>query len=381
MRGSRGEIRGKRTLLFKLILLLLTILVFFLSAEILLRIIGAIHETDYRLYMKELVNSDRLPGDLFYNDSGLQRLRPNYQVLATTSDYSVIYKTNKQGLRDKDYDYLKPPDKIRVLAFGDSYTFGEGVKYGDRFTDIAESQDTEIINFGFPGYGIDQELLLFKDEGLRYSADYVAIFINKIDVIRYSTDIIENDSISFDSAPKAPKSSSNTLYAEREDAFFGENSNALLQRSYFLSYLRYKIRLLLLKNHLEKYDKDRWEPKLQNILNSGTPVEDRIKNRTIIIINKFYELCKKEDMALIIIKIDPYGELDFIKKINENISYYDLTEELMNESKQYDLSFKYDPHYNKRTHEFIGYKMKRILSEIISQNSLKNPNSAVMAED
>lgn len=177
-------------------------------------------------------------------------LDPNTSVLATTSDFSVIYKTNSKGLRDKEYSYIKPKGKIRILAFGDSYTFGEGIEYGKRFTDIPENYypNLEIINFGVPGWGIDQELLRFAAEGLKYSPDYVIIFINLLDVNRYSTNILRNDAIVLeDVVSQKPVNDSSTLFLRKDDALFHRDSNPILKKSQFLNYLNYQITLIKLK--------------------------------------------------------------------------------------------------------------------------------------
>ncbi len=355
----------KRRLLTNLTLLLVTILVFLLASEITIRVLGVINGIDYRLYMKELRNSKRLPPEIYMTDSGLVRLKPNTQVLATTSDFSIIYKTNNHGLRDKDYEYRKPVGKTRILAFGDSITFGEGVEYGERFTDIPEANNPglEIINLGVPGYGLDQELMLLEREGLKYSPDHVIIFINQIDTQRYSTNIIQNNSIILEKAvQKKPVSNADTIYLEKDNGFSQEDEGLILQNSIFLNYIYYNIQLYLLKNHLEKYDKDLW-----NTINNSQTDQlngDMVKNRTILILEKFIEITEKEDIRLIIINIDPHTRLNYIMEIDENIQYHDLSQELKEESKKYDLTFKYDPHFNKKTHRYIGDRLIQIISEI-----------------
>src|SRR4030042_4345946 len=197
----------KKRILNYAILSFVLIFLNLIICELSMRVIGKKKNIDFRLYTKELKNSDRLPSDLFVNDDILgRRLKPNVQVLATTSDFSVIYSINSKGLRDKEYDFDNPQGKIRILAFGDSCTFGEGVSYSRRFTDIAEDyfHNVEIINFGVPGYGLDQILLYFAADGLRYKPDYVMVFINRAIERRYSTDIIKDNSIVLDNRSEEP---------------------------------------------------------------------------------------------------------------------------------------------------------------------------------
>ena len=84
-----------------------------------------------------------------------------------------------------------------------------------------------------------------------------------------------------------------------------------------------------------------------------------------MIILKFNEICKENNIKLIIVKIDRERGLDYIAHLDNNILYYDLTDGLKQESKRYPLTFKYDGHYNKKTHDYIGRKVIEILQDIV----------------
>ncbi len=359
-------------------LLASSVLFALILCELFLRLIGALNNIDFTLYMKELKNSDRLPAELYMHHGNLHKLRPGVQVLAITSDFSVIYKVNSQGLRDKEYDFAKPKNKTRILAFGDSYTFGEGVAYGERFTDIIENSfaNLEVINFGVPGYGLDQMLIQFMAEGLKYSLDYVIIFINKPIIDRYPADIMKNNYV--DPAiiiAKSPVNNPSTAYINRNDTFFNKRKHFLaLYRSFLFSFLNYRLRLFTLKNKLRKDDKRTWDAitaeckKEINITKGSTSDTniDPIATRTIPLINKFNDICKQYGVKLILININDYfSNMDFLKNLDNNIAYYDLTGALINESKKYNLCFVYDRHYNKKTHSFIGRKTVEILRAVM----------------
>ena len=366
------EIFGKFSLLASSILLTLIL------GELLMRMIGIVNNIDFTLYMKELKNSDRLPKELFVSKNDLYGLTPNIQVLATASDFSVIYKINSQGLRDKEYDFKKPKNKTRILAFGDSFTFGEGIEYGERFTDIIEKsfQNLEVINFGVPGYGLDRILIKFATEGLKYFPDYVIIFINDVIIDRFSTDIIKNNYVDLENIiPKSPVNNASTAYINRNDAFFNKRRDFLkLDRSFLFGFLNYKFCLFTLKNKLKKDDKKVWgainarHQKQAHVTQSKTlDINiDPIAARTILLIKKFNDICKEYGTKLIFINInDKYINRNFLRGIDNNIVYYDLTNDLINESKKYRLRFVYDEHYNKKAHNFIGQKTIKILEDIL----------------
>jgi lysophospholipase L1-like esterase len=81
--------------------------------------------------------------------------------------------TNSHGFRDAEHPYEKPRGVRRVVAVGDSYTFGVSVDYGERYTELLEEKldGWEVVNLGVNAYGTDQELIMLEVEGLRYEPD------------------------------------------------------------------------------------------------------------------------------------------------------------------------------------------------------------------
>lgn len=340
-----------------------------LIAEGIMRFHGDLTNIDYRIYMKELKNTNRLPAELYILDPVLTvRLKPNVSVLSTTSDFSIIYKINSQGFRDKEYLHDKPENIVRILALGDSFTFGEGIKYGDRFTDIAESYypNIEIINLGIPGCGLDQALLLCVHEGVSYSPDYIFLFINNLIITRYSTNIYNHNQIILENATSTLLEGEQfTLFLDRNNSLLNEKNNFLLENSFFLNYLDYHLKLILLRNDFKEFDKKEWEDIIKNEQEFfKTLDQEELVKRTKLIITKFNEISEKQKSKLIIINIDDEFSLNFINEMKENITYYDLSKLLKEEGRKYSLTFKYDQHYNKKTNELIAQELIEIISTL-----------------
>ena len=81
---------------------------------------------------------------------------------------TFAYRTNLQGLRDRDRSAKKPGAK-RVLVIGDSYTWGYAVAEDEAFPQTAERllkergyPDIEVINGGVPDYNTRQERQLLE---------------------------------------------------------------------------------------------------------------------------------------------------------------------------------------------------------------------------
>ena len=97
------------------------------------------------------------------------------------------YRANGQGLRgDRDYSLAPPPGKVRVAAFGDSFTHASDV--GNPFTweALLERMEPrlEVLNFGVPGYGHDQAYLRYRKDGIRFRPHVVLLGFMSDDVNR-----------------------------------------------------------------------------------------------------------------------------------------------------------------------------------------------------
>jgi lysophospholipase L1-like esterase len=88
-----------------------------------------------------------------------------------------LARTNSRGWRDAETELERCAGTQRILALGDSFTFGMAVDYGERFTEILERDvpAMEVVNLGLNAAGTDQELRILEVEGLRYRPDVVVL--------------------------------------------------------------------------------------------------------------------------------------------------------------------------------------------------------------
>ena len=118
------------------------------------------------------------------------KLRPNqtgYLWLGNGSLKSVEARINNLGLRGPDVD-VDAHRRIRLLALGDSYTFGVGVGDAETFCAVLERtlgpQRVEVINAGVPGYGIFQAERTLRRLATQLHPDVVILTIPTGDVLR-----------------------------------------------------------------------------------------------------------------------------------------------------------------------------------------------------
>lgn len=98
----------------------------------------------------------------------------------------VGFKTNSQGLRDKEYSLEKPANTFRVAVIGGSFTVPAGVEIDEAFHSILESRlnqefpdlSYEFINFGVSGYRINNKIATLKHKALKYNPDLILFILD-----------------------------------------------------------------------------------------------------------------------------------------------------------------------------------------------------------
>lgn len=90
-------------------------------------------------------------------------------------EFSYPVEVNSLGLRDRPVG-PKLPGTIRVAMLGDSFVWGVGVAYGERFTEVIEklAPKMDVLDFGVSGYSPVQYLLQL-DSVLALKPDYVIV--------------------------------------------------------------------------------------------------------------------------------------------------------------------------------------------------------------
>jgi len=368
-----------RTVTLKAGALFFGVLIALLLGELFLRVAGWGQDIDYRRHLVELKNAARLPPAIFHPKATAARLlRPNASGLSATSDFTVEYSINSKGLRDREYTYDRPSGFTRFVALGDSFTFGEGVPYGKRFTDIPEDRldDVEIINMGFPGIGIYQELLQFMFEGRKYRPDYVLLFLNHYDTDRHGAHIYRDGQLHVPNAPTNDRRQwnsigSDTALLEREDPLYDSSPDFLTRQSAFLSYVRYHYELFRLRSRLQDDAERLWKKPTSHRLDFSSDLaadpDRQRKQSTLDILNRLAEECRKIGAQLIIVNIEQLKSLRYVELV-ENAIHFDLSSELNHLGRTRNIRFKYDGHYNPETHAFIGEKLTSFLRTGVLSN-------------
>jgi lysophospholipase L1-like esterase len=122
-----------------------------------------------------------LDPDLIY------RLRAESVVTWSSPEFTETSHTNALGLRGHEVA-AKTPGELRVLAIGDSFTYGHGVQDDEAYPAVLETllrargRDVEVVNAGVPGYSTDQAYTLAVRDGLALAPDLVLAGVHCSDV-------------------------------------------------------------------------------------------------------------------------------------------------------------------------------------------------------
>lgn len=179
-RISGGETNARRPtpLSIKLIGSLLPLVFLLVGAEFALRVIGA---DSYYKNQFFPVNRDIDFMDVYQRDPELfWRFREN-QTISSDRFSTVNYQINSKGFRGPEPD-SRPVD-LRILALGNSCTFGWGVPWEQSWTcrleHLIEAEtdigNVEVINAGVPGYSSHQGRIYFEKRLVDLRPDMVLV--------------------------------------------------------------------------------------------------------------------------------------------------------------------------------------------------------------
>ena len=101
----------------------------------------------------------------------LEGLRNEHVPGITTSIQGIEISINSYGFRDHEFSVKKPEDVCRIVALGDSLTFGQGVPLASTYPKQLErllnekmggGPRFEVLNAGVQGYNTVQEEILLR---------------------------------------------------------------------------------------------------------------------------------------------------------------------------------------------------------------------------
>lgn len=120
-----------------------------------------------------------------YSSSCCGNLRPNLDVyISVVHNHPYTLKTNNFGLRN-NYDIELESSKKRVLAIGDSFTFGPYLSNKETYTYYLEEKynhEVEILNAGLPGSTVTHQANYIYNKGIKLNPDLIILQVLSNDI-------------------------------------------------------------------------------------------------------------------------------------------------------------------------------------------------------
>jgi hypothetical protein len=299
--------------------------------------------------------------------------QPGQEGIFETPQFRTFVRINQQGLRDREHSYERLDDNGRILVLGDSFAWGYGVEESERFSQRLEtSLDAEVINAGVSGYSTDQELLWFRDEGIKYDIDLVILVFTGNDVgdneqqlvhtIYYKPQFVREEGQLILNGYPVPRSSrpARLIYSLSQDsalAFF------LVQRYFDLrsSYGNFR-------DNLQNADPPP----------SGTSVAGESFGLTIALLDEMKNVAESNGAKFMIVATDRWwnnpSEETYPELIDrmQTEGFLVLDVESMSGFESGEMLIPDDGHWSKAGHEFVAEK---IINFIESNQLLSQPQN------
>jgi len=257
---------------------------------------------------------------------------------------------NSMGFRDKEYHPERLNDTQRIIVIGDSFTYGYGVLMKEAYPKQLEASlnienqeekiGYEVLNFGYPGWNIDNEFDIFVTKAIAYHPDiiFIGFTLNDLDLPQTEEERVVD--ILFNPVPyfNYPKI---TSYSR------------ILRLAILPRYNRYKINEFIegIKKHFDR-SSDEWKQYTSKMI-------------------RMNEIAKQEEIEFIVIlfpmpfegyPLKDYSEQVKIFLIENNIKVIDLSP-IYYENEILDLVLsETDPHPSVNAHTLVSNVIKEYLT-------------------
>lgn len=132
------------------------------------------------LYLRIFAPQPKTPRYVIAGPDGIRANEPNSHYRHKTAEYSIDIRINSEGMRaDEDIPFQKPAGVQRILILGDSFGVGYGSNLKDSFLSIMQrhleeaGKHVQLVNLSVSGLGPAEQLLILRNEGLKYDPDLV----------------------------------------------------------------------------------------------------------------------------------------------------------------------------------------------------------------
>jgi lysophospholipase L1-like esterase len=299
--------------------------------------------------------------------------QPGQEGIFETPQFRTVVRINGNGLRDGTHTYQRQNDSKRILVLGDSFAWGYGVEESDRFSQrLEKSLDVEVINAGVSGYSTDQELLWYRNEGIKYVTDLVILELAGNDVgdndrqlvstIYYKPRFVLEEGLLVSTGYPVPKTSPQGRFV------YSLSQHSAL--AYFVTQRYF--------DAVSLYRKSNVNSQPANLPVSGTSTDREDFNLTIALLDEMRTTAKSKHANFMIVATDRWWDStsggtykEFINALQSK-GFLVLDVESMPGFDPKKMLIPDDGHWNQAGHKFVAEQIQAFIEahQLLSQPSL-----------
>lgn len=187
--NSQTHFSKRKTILFRVAAISITLLVTALLGEILLRTMVHLgiygQNNGFVMFVRQFEKNTK---DVFgtVKKTGLFRMSQDpalgWEPIPGSSQPHIAI--NSSGFRGKEYSRTVKPGVVRIAFLGDSETFGYSLKKEHTLpgclerslNSFSKEKRYEVLNFGVPGYNTAQEFALLEKKAIHFNPSIVVMY-------------------------------------------------------------------------------------------------------------------------------------------------------------------------------------------------------------
>ena len=300
------------------------IIILFIILELLFILSPKIYPIDFSIWIDKTNKKDKIKVIDYLDRNPYVKFKPEKEIRikyyrGRTDQFEYTWVTDSNGFKNND-DILNNK-KIDIVALGDSFTEGMGVKTLDTYSSILTSKGYPTYNLGVQGYSPTQVLGSFKEFGLKLKP--------KIVIAQYTMNTYKREKFFLD------KNNINFTGGIGNIEMYEVNPDLRNQAKYVISgfwlytkNVRNLIRTKFKKKKLQLVDKKftRYQ-KHDYIQFFNSKPEDIISwNSTLSVYNELNDMCKDIGAKFVLLYIPNRANIYFERAFGETLSINALKE-------------------------------------------------------
>jgi hypothetical protein len=300
------------------------IIILFIILELLFILSPKIYPNDFSIWIDKTNKKDRIMVIDYLDRNPYVKFKPEKEIRikhyrGRTDQFEYTWVTDSNGFKNND-DILNNK-KIDIVALGDSFTEGMGVKTLNTYSSILTSKGYPTYNLGVQGYSPTQVLGSFKEFGLKLKP--------KIVIAQYTMNTYTREKNFLD------KNDINFTGGIASIEKFEVNPDLRNQAKYVISgfWLFTKNVRILIKNKFKKKKLQLVDKKFTQYQNldyiqffDSKPKDIISWNSTLSVYNELNDICKDIGAKFVLLYIPKRASIYFERAFGETLSINTLKE-------------------------------------------------------